>query len=86
MSDIADKALDYRTKAIIDMVGRSGDYEAPKSKNMLSHLTNDRAFNDYQVTDLQSRSPGPKNSETTHICQIWPLKARKPHRSFRYGP
>lgn len=32
------------------MVGSPGDYEIPKSHNMLSHLTNERAFDDYTVS------------------------------------
>lgn len=57
MSDLCDRALDHRTKAVIDMVGHRGDYEPPKSKNMLSHLTSDRACNDYQVSKRNVCTP-----------------------------
>lgn len=49
MGDFCDRALDYKTKEVIGMVGVKGDYEPPKSKHMLSHLTSERACNDHQV-------------------------------------
>jgi len=45
-----DTASQIRTRAVKFMCG--GSYDMPRSHNMLSHLTNNRALRDYKVSSL----------------------------------